>query len=71
MIRIAAVAVWICAVAFGSLYLTVQYRAQSSPRDNSDKPGYFGGLDYVKTDPINVPVMIDGTVKGYVISQLV
>lgn len=70
MIRIAAVALWICAVAFGSLYATVQYRAGSSAGE-SDKPGYFGGLDYVKTDPINVPVMIDGTVKGYVISQLV
>lgn len=69
MIKVAAIGVWICAVAFGSLYFTTQQKAAALA--SPGKATYFDGLDYVKTDPLNIPVMVDGKVKGYVISQLV
>jgi hypothetical protein len=70
MIKVATVGIWICAVAFGSLYFATQYRAGAAT-PQADKASYFGGFDSVKTDPINVPVIVDGAVQGYVISQLV
>lgn len=69
MIKVAVVGIWICAVAFGSLYVATRERGGASPA--SQPANYFDGLDYVKTDPINVPVIVDGNVAGYVISQLV
>lgn len=69
MIKVAVVGVWICVVAFGSLYFATQQKAEATT--NPHAATYFDGLDYVKTDPMNVPVIVDGRVQGYVISQLV
>jgi hypothetical protein len=33
--------------------------------------GGFGGLDYVKTDVMSVPIISNGSVAGYVVTQLV
>jgi len=70
MIRIIAIGLWICAVALGSLYFAVQ--KGSAPSDEvAGSPGGFGGLDYVKTDVMSVPIISSGSVAGYVVTQLV
>ncbi|GAA5665296.1 hypothetical protein FHW72_001978 [Ochrobactrum sp. RC6B] len=70
MIRIIAIGLWICAVAFGSLFFAVRQNA-SSPDGAQAAVGGFGGVDYVKTDVMSVPILSNGGVAGYVVTQLV
>ena len=32
---------------------------------------FFGGLDYVKTNIMSVPIISDGAIQGYLIAQFV
>lgn len=70
MIRIIAIGLWICAVAFGSLFLAVRQNVSSSGEVQAATSG-FGGVDYVKTDVMSVPIISNGGVAGYVVTQLV
>ncbi|NKB84390.1 hypothetical protein [Brucella grignonensis] len=70
MIRIFAIGLWICAVALGSLFLAVRQNDAPSGEVQANA-GAFGGLDYVKTDVISVPIISNGSVAGYVVAQLV
>src|SRR5690606_32143617 len=70
MIRIIAIGLWICAVAFGSLFLAVRQNVSSSGEAQAATSG-FGGVDYVKTDVMSVPIISNGGVAGYVVTQLV
>ncbi|ERL99742.1 hypothetical protein Q644_09185 [Brucella intermedia 229E] len=71
MIRIIAIGLWICAVAFGSLFFAVRQNASSPPDGAQAAVGGFGGVDYVKTDVMSVPILSNGGVAGYVVTQLV
>ncbi len=70
MIRTIAIGLWICAVAFGSLFFAVNHDVPT-PAEAKPGPGGFGGVDYVKTDVMSVPIISNGTVTGYVVTQLV
>jgi hypothetical protein len=69
MIKLLAVGLWVCAVTLASGYAAVTWQAGRSPEPEAEK--FFGGLDYVKTKMISVPVIADGAVQGYVIAQFV
>ncbi|MBC2887550.1 hypothetical protein H7Q97_19415 [Ochrobactrum sp. CM-21-5] len=70
MIRILAVGLWICAVAFGSIFMAVRQNASSSGEAQAAVGG-FGGVDYIKTDVMSVPIISNSNVAGYVVTQLV
>ena len=70
MIRIFAIGLWICAVALGSLFFAVRQNDGPSGEVQANG-GAFGGLDYVKTDVMSVPIISNGSVAGYVVAQLV
>lgn len=70
MIRIIAIGLWICAVAFGSLYFAARQNT-SSWGEASATAGGFSGVDYVKTDVMSVPIIAKGVVAGYIVAQLV
>ncbi|KAA9368507.1 hypothetical protein [Ochrobactrum quorumnocens] len=70
MIRIIAIGLWICAVALGSLFFAVRQNDAPSGEVQANG-GAFGGLDYVKTDVMSVPIISNGSVAGYVVAQLV
>ncbi|MBJ6133633.1 hypothetical protein JAU75_12370 [Ochrobactrum sp. Q0168] len=70
MIRIFVIGLWICAVAFGSLFMATRQNASSSSETQAAVGG-FGGVDYVKTDVMSVPIISNGAVAGYVVTQLV
>lgn len=70
MIRLVVAAVWICAVTIGSLFYAFQSSAAKTTEDGKP-PAFFGGLDYVKTNVISVPVLKDGHVGGYFLTRLV
>lgn len=70
MIRTIVIGLWICAVALGSLFFAVRQNDGSSGEVKAEAGG-FGGLDYVKTDVMSVPIISNGSVAGYVVTQLV
>lgn len=67
MIRIALVGLWICAVALGSLYFAVW---QNTATASVSTPAAKEALGIGKTEVFSVPVIVGGTVQGYVVSQL-
>ena len=62
MIKFIAAALWICAVTLGAVFYSFQAAGQRGAAE-PPKP-MLGGLDYVKTDMISVPLLRDGTISS-------
>jgi hypothetical protein len=58
----------VLAAAFGAGWHAIGSTA--SPSEDAP-PDHFGGLDYVRIPPFGVPVIEDGVLEGYVISEWV
>src|SRR5689334_14832650 len=69
VIKFIAAALWICAVTLGAVFYSFQAASQRGEPE-PPKP-MLGGLDYVKTDMISVPLLRDGTIDGYFLTKLV
>lgn len=69
MIKFILAAIWLCAAAIGAVVYSYQF--SQARQSEAPPPPFFGGLDYVKTGVISVPVLRDGTVGGYFIARLV
>ncbi len=69
MIKFVAAAIWVCAVAIGAVFYSFQ--SASAKIDGPPPPPLLGGLDYIKTDIVSVPVMRDGRIGGYFLTRLV
>ncbi|MBB3808001.1 hypothetical protein [Pseudochelatococcus contaminans] len=69
MIRLMFVGLWVCAVTLISSYSVAQW--SSSLPAEEPQSAYFEGLEYRKVRAINVPVVTDNEVKGYVVAQFV
>ncbi len=70
MIKFVIAAVWIVAVTVGSIFFA--FSSASPKTGEAEKPApYFGGLDYVKTDVVSVPIVKDAQVAGYFIARFV
>lgn len=68
MIKFIAAALWICAVTVGAVLYSFQTAAER--KDEAPQP-LFGGLDYISTNIISVPLVRDSAVKGYFLTKLV
>jgi hypothetical protein len=68
MIKIVLIGLWVCGVSLASSYVAAQWKAEAPAVE--EEP-YFEGLEYRKLQPITVPMIADGTVKGYVLARLV
>ncbi|TGS11076.1 hypothetical protein EN830_34795, partial [Mesorhizobium sp. M1C.F.Ca.ET.187.01.1.1] len=69
MIKVIAIAVWICAATLGAVFYSFQAAGE---RGVGEKPKpMLGGLDYVKTDVISVPLIHDSKIDGYFLAKLV
>lgn len=68
MIRFIIAAVWICAVTVGSLVFAFQAAGSKS---DADAAPFFGGLDYVSTGVISIPLIKSSSVQGYFLARLV
>lgn len=68
MIKFIIAAVWICAVTAGAAIYSFQNAGANN--DGPPKP-LLGGLDYVNTDMISVPMVKDATIQGYFLTKLV
>ncbi|CAN5119694.1 hypothetical protein BH10PSE7_BH10PSE7_31050 [soil metagenome] len=69
MVKVLLVGVWACIVTLAASYGMIVWQADAPVEAKADE--FFGGLDYVKTTPISVPMVSAGEVKGYVIAQFV
>ena len=69
MIKFIAAAIWICAVTIGAVFYSFQ--SASARMDAPAAPPLLGGLDYVKTDIVSVPVLHEGRISGYFLTRLV
>lgn len=69
MLKLAATALWICAITLGSVYASIQFSTE--PGEEDQPSDFFGGLDYVRGNVMSVPVIADGQVHGYFLTRLV
>ncbi len=69
MIRLIVSVVWICLITLVSSYTAASWKAHGTLAPSSQDA--LTGLNYTKTDPINVPMLVDGAVAGYVVAQFV
>lgn len=69
MIKFALAALWIIAVTAGSVLFA--YQSAGDGADADEQATYFGGLDYVQTEVISVPVLRNNQVYGYFLARLV
>lgn len=70
MIKFVAAAIWICAATLGAVFFAFQ-SGEKSAQAATAEPTVMGGLDYVKTEVISVPMIRDASVEGYFLSRLV
>lgn len=69
MIKFVAAALWICAVTIGAVFYS--FNTIRPEADAKQPPPLLGGLDYVNTDIISVPLLRNGSVQGYFLTRLV
>lgn len=68
MIKLVAVGLWVCAVTLASGLAAVSWKAGALPAP--ENIGLFEGVATVKTRLISVPIIADGAVQGYVVTEL-
>lgn len=69
MIKVLAAGLWMSATMLMSGYGTTQYLA-AQKRIGDEEPA-FVGLDYETVKPVNVPILSDGILQGYVVIKMV
>ena len=67
--RIIISAVWVCLVTAASVYGMVVWK--SGQTVDGEQEEFFGGLDYVTSPTISVPIVGDGKIRGYVVAEFV
>lgn len=69
MIRLVLIGLWVCAVTLVSSYSVAQWSSNRVPEE--PQSAYLVGLEFRKLRLINVPIVADNEVKGYVVAQFV
>ncbi|HET6376948.1 MAG TPA: hypothetical protein VFG05_01350 [Methylocella sp.] len=60
---------WLIAVTAASAYVSVSLK--SRPPANASMQNSSGGLERKKVEPVNVPIISNGNVEGYIVVQIV
>lgn len=69
MIKFIAATIWICIATIGAVFYSFQ---AAGARGEAEPPKpMLGGLDYIKTEIISVPLVRNSTVEGYLLTKLV
>ena len=71
MIKFIAAGIWISAVTAAATYFSQHMGAADGAAAAPSEPTMLGGLDYVKTEVISVPVLADNFIRGYFLTRLV
>ena len=70
MIKFILATAWICAATLGAVVYAFQSAGPTTEAE-AQPATMLGGLDYVKTEVISVPLIHDGAVDGYFLGRLV
>ena len=62
---------WVCVITLGSSYAATWWKVGHSAPAAPAAEVSSGGVEYKKTKVINVPMIADGGVQGYVMAQFV
>jgi flagellar basal body-associated protein FliL len=69
MIKLIASCAWVClltaAAGYSAVFIKLDHAAASAPEASAP-----GAMEYKKLPPINVPMIADGAVQGYVVAEL-
>ena len=68
MTRIVITGLWICAITVLSSYAVITWMP-ALPRPKAEE--YLEGLTYQKLRPMNIPIIADGNIQGYVIATII
>lgn len=71
MIKYILLGVWICGVTLGSSYGVILWQAQQEQKASATSEQPKVAIEQVQTKRINVPVIANGALKGYVLAQFV
>ena len=69
MIRLFLTGAWVCVITLAAAYGISQWVASGGKL--MVRKDYLEGLEYEKTRMINVPMIVDGAVQGYIAAQFV
>lgn len=69
MLRLVVTGLWVCAVTAGASYGVSLWMARGYAHPPQQE--YLEGIEYEKTKVINVPMIADGAVQGYIVAQFV
>jgi len=69
MIRLFMTGAWVCLITLGAAYGISEWIASGGKL--IERKEYLEGLEYEKTRVINVPIVSDGAVQGYISAQFV
>ena len=70
MIKFVVAALWICAATVGAVIFSFQSSGGNAAVAEKPAP-MLGGLDYVKTEIVSVPILRDGQINGYFLGRFV
>ncbi len=68
MVKTLLLGIWVSAILSGSVYY---FALNNFEKPAGKSEGYFGGLDYVKLEPITVAIIDERQIKGYIIFEAV
>lgn len=71
MIKFIGAAVWICVATLAAVYFSFQMSGAKAETPEEQAKSMMGGLDYVKTEVMSVPLIHEGAVSGYFLARLV
>ncbi|MBB5751049.1 hypothetical protein [Prosthecomicrobium pneumaticum] len=69
MIKPLVIGLWACLVTLAASYAGAYWAAGLPPKAKEEP--FLAGLEYRRVDPINIPMILDGQIRGYVIAKLV
>jgi hypothetical protein len=70
VIKFIVAAIWICGVTVGSMMFAFS-SVQKDAGEEAAPATYFGGIDYVKTDTLSIPIVHEAAVQGYFIARFI
>jgi hypothetical protein len=68
MIKLLVVGLWACAVTLGATYGVLEWQRRSATH-GPEEPAHK--IEEVRTKAINVPIIADGAIQGYIVAQFV
>ncbi len=68
MIKTLLIGLWVCIVALGSTFFFITMQTQSVSSEAAQKES--SAVEFIKTDMVSVPVIKEGKVQGYLVTQI-